>query len=1061
MAASNIVEIVINAVDQTRAAVASAEKSLGGLKNIASSITAALAGIGAGISFQAIIDAADSVTSLQDKLKLATGSTTAATTAYQALFDIAQRSRVNFTELGDTYASLSRATNGMGISQTRLLNVTESISNAITISGSSAQAAQGAMQQFGQGMAAGALRGEELNSVLEGTPRLASAIAAGMGVAVGDLKKLGEAGKLTAEEVIKALEKQADTLAAEVQGANLTVAQSFTLLKNALTNFTGQADAATGTTKTLATTVKALADYITSLGKDSEKLASNLRSLGEILLAIAASKAAMMILELVSSFTKLKAVWGALVPVAASWTAIHWFDIGQDVAKATAETEKLTASVKRGAAETELLVRASKELDATGALSLKTQLDLAALAAQKVAEKLPAAADALKQIGTSADNAGNAIKSALQNEVSKASDTVKNLSAAYKTAENDIQSGLKDRLSVIDNTYKQQVEAAKTAGMSEAQTIAATTQALIDAEGQKTAAIFNAAKEMDATWQASYDAATALAKQAADASIEAAKAAGTGVVEAETSAAASIAQVQRDLMSQKLSAYEQIASAYRSTVDKLIAEESRHLQAAKDAEEARYNLKLSVEDRIRALLQKGMDNVSAHADRQKQIDEKQSAARQALAEGDYEKARKLSEETLSLIERNASEVTQKIQQNGKETTVVVESQGVASVKAMGEMRESAGIADEALQKLAASHTSAGTAAGQGAAAAKSALEGVTAEITTLRAALEKQGQLAITVNTEAAKQGIAAIQADLAAASLVAKIQADTAAAQDSVKSLQAQISAIELTAKVAAANGLTPDSVAALKAETEKMVLMAKVDADTSKVLTGIEALKTTAAASNIKIPALASFDQPYAALRDFASETQRALSQPTTHTHTVRADTSRAKSEIQDLQRDTSSTHTIYVRKVEKNATGGLVGSLQRFAAGGQAWADRTASAYRRMSGRITGPGTATSDSIPAMLSAGEYVIKTSSVRQFGQAMFDALNAGHLPAALMPAGAFATGGPVLSGLFDAPGSSSTGTRDVVDIRLNIGSQTLPLQSSRATAMQLASALRQLSRGA
>ena len=43
----------------------------------------------------------------------------------------------------------------------------------------------------------------------------------------------------------------------------------------------------------------------------------------------------------------------------------------------------------------------------------------------------------------------------------------------------------------------------------------------------------------------------------------------------------------------------------------------------------------------------------------------------------------------------------------------------------------------------------------------------------------------------------------------------------------------------------------------------------------------------------------------------------------------------------------------------------------------------------GKITGPGTGTSDSIPAYLSNGEYVIKASSVQKYGVDTFDALNA------------------------------------------------------------------------
>ncbi|MDP2751090.1 MAG: hypothetical protein Q8O31_00565 [Rhodocyclaceae bacterium] len=74
-----------------------------------------------------------------------------------------------------------------------------------------------------------------------------------------------------------------------------------------------------------------------------------------------------------------------------------------------------------------------------------------------------------------------------------------------------------------------------------------------------------------------------------------------------------------------------LTPSFFGTVDRLIAEEQRHLQAAKTADEARLNLRLSVEDRIRELSRKVMDEESAHQDRLRQIDEKQALARAALA----------------------------------------------------------------------------------------------------------------------------------------------------------------------------------------------------------------------------------------------------------------------------------------------------------------------------------------------------------------------------------------------------------------------------------------------
>lgn len=242
-------------MDQLSTSAASVRQAMGGLAG-------ALAGA---LSVREFVQAADAVTQLQNNLRLATGSAQAAGVAYQQLFDIAQRSRTNFAELGNTFASITRATESLGLSQRQVLALTETIGNAITVSGASAQASQAALVQLGQGLASGVLRGEELNSILEQTPRLAKALADGLGVSTGALRKLGEEGKLTAEAVVGALQSQQAALASEVQTSVVTVGQAFQQLKNAALVVAGDFDAASGSTGALVTGMQAVATTIGDL----------------------------------------------------------------------------------------------------------------------------------------------------------------------------------------------------------------------------------------------------------------------------------------------------------------------------------------------------------------------------------------------------------------------------------------------------------------------------------------------------------------------------------------------------------------------------------------------------------------------------------------------------------------------------------------------------------------------------------------------------------------------------------------------------------------------------
>jgi hypothetical protein len=210
-------------------------------------------------------------------------------------------------------------------------------------------------------------------------------------------------------------------------------------------------------------------------------------------------------------------------------------------------------------------------------------------------------------------------------------------------------------------------------------------------------------------------------------------------------------------------------------------------------------------------------------------------------------------------------------------------------------------------------------------------------------------------------------------------------------------------------------------------------------------------------------SFDQPRQQLASFAQDARTVLSAPTSATHTVQPDLNQYRAAVSELLRPTSSNHTIYVTKVYTNAQGGLI---QKLAEGGQAISSLT-TGFRRMAGRIAGPGTETSDSVPALLSHGEFVIRAASVRKFGEGFFAALNAGFLPA-LPNVARFAAGGAVSNTLSqvaimagDSGEPARAQLRDIVDLRFNVGGKAHTVQSSRQTAMQLAQALRELSRGA
>ncbi|WP_180113477.1 tape measure protein, partial [Acinetobacter sp. YH12073] len=151
------------------------------------------------------------------------------------------------------------------IDMAKTAELTETVSKAVAISGASTQAAEAALTQFGQALASGTLRGEELNSILEQTPALAKAIAQGMGITVGQLRSVAAEGKITGEVLVDALTKSKQSVDELFAKTDVTIGQSLQLLSNEVTKFTGEAGKASGAATTLASGIQVLANNLDAI----------------------------------------------------------------------------------------------------------------------------------------------------------------------------------------------------------------------------------------------------------------------------------------------------------------------------------------------------------------------------------------------------------------------------------------------------------------------------------------------------------------------------------------------------------------------------------------------------------------------------------------------------------------------------------------------------------------------------------------------------------------------------------------------------------------------------
>ncbi|MCK7581858.1 MAG: hypothetical protein MZV65_43715 [Chromatiales bacterium] len=118
-----------------------------------------------------------------------------------------------------------------------------------------------------------------------------------------------------------------------------------------------------------------------------------------------------------------------------------------------------------------------------------------------------------------------------------------------------------------------------------------------------------------------------------------------------------LTRIEEEIAANKARVLSQIQGEYQRHIASLNAAARSHLDEVRRIEDEIAALKLSTEDRLRALQQQGMTDYQKYQDQQAQIAEKGAAARQALLDGEFQKAAELYEEQAALAERAARRVT--------------------------------------------------------------------------------------------------------------------------------------------------------------------------------------------------------------------------------------------------------------------------------------------------------------------------------------------------------------------------------------------------------------------
>lgn len=224
-------------------------------------LTAAFGGLGAALTTNVVARYFDTFTGLENQLRVVSTSSADLAANMSAVSEVANRSRASLGAVATLFSRLQRASPDSSITDT--LRRVETINKALQLGGATAQEAASAAIQFSQAIASNRLQGEEMRAILE-TP-LGLELARGLGVTIGEFRKLGTEGQLTADVLFGALDKIAGSIGEKFAQSTSTIDQALTVADNRLVAYAGSLNETYGITRTLIGGINAFSNNLDTL----------------------------------------------------------------------------------------------------------------------------------------------------------------------------------------------------------------------------------------------------------------------------------------------------------------------------------------------------------------------------------------------------------------------------------------------------------------------------------------------------------------------------------------------------------------------------------------------------------------------------------------------------------------------------------------------------------------------------------------------------------------------------------------------------------------------------
>ena len=328
-----------NKLKQTKTELNSVSQQLNGFKSQLLGFTA-IAGVSLGA--KSILLDADAMNSYQARIKLVSRTNNEAKGTFRELMNISNETGNAFKSTAELYTRVYRAL-GDKANSAELLQFTRTLQQMVVVSGALPEEAKSAIIQLSQGLASGTLRGEEFNSVAEQMPIFLEVLQKSLGKTRAELRKMAEDGELTPQIILSATKEAAAEIEKQYESMPLTIGRAGAHFGNAWTEYLNKTDNAISLTATVAAAITGLAN--------------NLDLFGNVALVVAAVAASRFVAGMVQSAVAMAR--NAAVTAASNNTLVARAAIEVKAAQASVA---MAASTDRATLATERLALANRNL---------------------------------------------------------------------------------------------------------------------------------------------------------------------------------------------------------------------------------------------------------------------------------------------------------------------------------------------------------------------------------------------------------------------------------------------------------------------------------------------------------------------------------------------------------------------------------------------------------------------------------------------------------------------------------------------------------------------------